>query len=102
MNPLRHSVRENSRQSIARGDKIENDTEGIENEDKEQLMGERRSTYKLNDLNATLKMYLALEKTHFRLRTLFVVLLPFLTITIFSLLRGSKTFGSIAGSSFGR
>uniref|UniRef100_A0A7S3NXP4 Sulfite exporter TauE/SafE family protein n=1 Tax=Euplotes crassus TaxID=5936 RepID=A0A7S3NXP4_EUPCR len=102
LNPLRQSVRENSRQSIARGERIENDTQGIENEDKELLIGERRSTYKLDELNSKLKMYLKLEKSHFRIRTILVVLLPFLTITIFALLRGTKTFDSIAGPRFGR
>jgi hypothetical protein len=87
--------RMDSRQSIARGPEISIDTKGIDIDDKLALSGERKSTYFANDLNPVLEEILRLEKTHFRLRTIFVVLVPFFSISIIALLRGSKNMDSI-------
>ena len=94
---MRQSVRLSSRQSLARGHQIDRNTEGIQDEDKEELLGERKSTYHPDELNATLKKHLKLEKTHFRPRTIVVVLVPFFSILLIGLFRGSKTMDSILG-----
>ena len=94
---MRANIRTNSKQSMARGHRIDQMTEGIEDEDREELIGENYSVYHPNELNSTLKEYLKLEKTHFRPRTIGVVIIPFFSIILIGLLRGSKTFNSIVG-----
>lgn len=84
-----------SRQSIARGPEISMDSKGVDIDDRLALSGERKSTYYANDLNPVLEEILRLEKTHFRLRTIVVVLVPFFSILIIALLRGSKNMKSI-------
>lgn len=50
-----------------------------------------------NELNDTLQGHLNNEKSHFRIRTLVVVLVPFFSILIIGLLRGTKSLNSVAG-----
>lgn len=92
---LMQSLRNHSKQSIARGDLIERYTEGIDDDDKEDLIGERKSVYHVYELNSTLQKHLDLEKSHFRLRTIVVVLIPFFSISLIALFRGSKSIDSI-------
>lgn len=48
-------------------------------------------------MNETLANLLELEKTHFRPRTIVIVLIPFFSILLIGLLRGTRTLKSIAG-----
>lgn len=100
-NLSRFSVRDgvrriNSRQSLACGDMIDKYSKNLDEEDAKALAGERRSTYKPSEINEKLEKLLALEKTHFRPRTIVVVLVPFFTILIIGLLRPSRSMESIA------
>lgn len=67
--------RMDSRQSMARGPEISIDTKGVDIDDKLALTGERKSTYFANDLNPVLEDILKWEKSHFRPRTILVVLI---------------------------
>mmetsp|Transcript_2659 Transcript_2659/g.3119 ORF Transcript_2659/g.3119 Transcript_2659/m.3119 type:complete len:451 (+) Transcript_2659:285-1637(+) len=96
---LRRSVRNTSRESMAKGEVIDRDTEGMDEEDKNNLFGERKSTYANSEINETLQQHLNNEKSHFRPRTLVVVSVPFFSILIIGLLRGTKSLKSIIGIS---
>ena len=83
---------------MAKGPEIEENTEGIDEEDKKALVGVRRSTYKKEELqNKVLNDLIEGEKRHFRLRNIIVVTIPVLSILIINFLRGSKTMNSIVG-----
>ena len=94
--------RAHSRQSMAKGPEIWVDTEGVDEEDKEILVGERKSIYENDELrrNKILNGLVEAEKKHFRLRNLVVVSIPVLSILIVNLLRGSKNLKSITVKAF--
>eukprot|EP00345_Euplotes_harpa_P000020 CAMPEP_0168319052 /NCGR_PEP_ID=MMETSP0213-20121227/833_1 /TAXON_ID=151035 /ORGANISM="Euplotes harpa, Strain FSP1.4" /LENGTH=440 /DNA_ID=CAMNT_0008320213 /DNA_START=326 /DNA_END=1648 /DNA_ORIENTATION=- len=89
--------RVDSRQSMAKGPEIDNFTQGIDDDDKKALIGERRSTYMPGEVNHVLDNLLKMEKQHFRLRTIIVVTIPFFAILLISLFRGNKNLESIVG-----
>lgn len=76
---------------------IREDTKDIDDEDKQALAGHRRSTYKAEEVNPILQNLLALEKTHFRPRTIVIVLVSFFSILFIGLARGTKSLKSIFG-----
>lgn len=93
-----YQYRTDSRQSMAKGPEIDENEEGIDDEDKKALIGVRRSTYKREELqNQILNKLIEADKKHFTLRNIIVVSIPVLSILLINLLRGSKTMSSIIG-----
>lgn len=84
-----------SRDSMAKGAIVESEDSDIKDEDKEVLVGTRRSTYKPTEINNQLDKILKDEKTHFRPRNLIVVILPFCVILLVTLFRGTPDFKSL-------
>lgn len=83
---------------MAKGPEIDENEEGIDDEDKKALIGVRRSTYKREELqNQILNKLIEADKKHFTLRNIIVVSIPVLSILLINLLRGSKTMSSIVG-----
>lgn len=93
---LRKSQRESSRQSMAKGEVVDESDTDIKDEDRDALIGTRRSTYKPTEVNNVLQTILKNEKSQFRLRNIVVVVIPVIVVIMTTLLRGTTDFKSIA------
>jgi len=91
------SLRENINITLAQGEIIDYNTKGIDSEDRDHLLGERKSAYNVEHMNPTLEKYIRVEKSHFRPRYILTVICPFLSILFIGLFRGNNTIDSIVG-----
>lgn len=91
------SLRENINITLAQGEIIDYNTKGIDSEDRNHLLGERKSAYDVEHMNPTLEKYIRADKSHFRPRYILTVLCPFLSILFIGLFRGNNTIDSILG-----
>lgn len=90
-----NSERVDSRMSGAIGPEVTADDKDVDDEDKEVLIGSRKSIYREGTMSKVLKDLIASEKSHFRIKSIFAVIIPFITILLITMLRGTRYFRSI-------